>query len=363
MCKAPVSLKDRTQVACRHCSLCRDNRLNDLIGRCIAEQSTASKTFAVTLTYAGDTAASAVLRYRDVQLFLKRLRKDGYSVRYICAGEYGSKKERAHWHIILFFYGRSPDVDLDRRVSFKFWEHGFSYFQNPDYKGFRYVLKYALKTEHSVKALSMSKKPPLGAFFFHQLAHDLVDRALPIHSPEYSFAHVLDKDGVPRRYWLQGRMRELFLQEYCRYWHEVYSKEPPQTDYLVERYLDPIAKKEMALDDCHLERQKAEREALYHARRRDEAIRQAEQRQPVGYLVLRGSQSGIVTAYSDDTAELIFDKDDQPWQVGVSSVSVAEQLRRSGLHKSSVQPVLLYLEKCWRGYRASVERLKRPPAL
>lgn len=227
MCLSPLKLKDGTNVACRGCELCRSNRLNDLIGRCIAEQCTASKTLAVTLTYAGDTAESAVLRYADVQLFLKRLRKDGYSVRYICAGEYGDKKGRAHWHIILFFYGRSPDIQIDRRVDWSFWPHGFVYFQNPDYRGFAYVMKYALKQEFAVKALSMSKKPPLGYSFFMKLAHDIVDRALPVHSPEYSFAHVLDRNGVPRRYWLQGRMREMWLEEYCRYWQEVFGGEPP----------------------------------------------------------------------------------------------------------------------------------------
>lgn len=105
MCLSPVQIKYTpgdyhgskdepfTQmVACRTCQLCRSNRVNDLVGRSFAEQCTASASYAVTLTYRGDGPETALLRYRDIQLFLKRLRKDGYTVRYICAGEYGSKK-------------------------------------------------------------------------------------------------------------------------------------------------------------------------------------------------------------------------------------------------------------------------------
>lgn len=344
MCLSPVKLKDGSQVACRYCDLCRSNRLNDLIGRCIAEQCTASKTLAVTLTYAGDTASSAVLRYADVQLFLKRLRKDGYSVRYICAGEYGDKKGRAHWHIILFFYGRSPSVEMERRVDWSFWPHGFSYFQNPDYKGFRYVMKYALKQELSVKALSMSKKPPLGYDFFIRLAHDIVERALPVHSPVYSFAHVLDRDGVPRKYWLQGRMREMWLEEYCRYWQEVYGKEPPQSDFLLEKYLDPIARREMELDPIRYERDKAMRDDLYLQQLRNaERAERAASRHPVGFLVISPLQSDILVAFSDFTAEL--DIGGAKWMIENDGVSVGMQLQASGLPLSGLKPVSMWLEK------------------
>lgn len=344
MCLSPVKLKDGSLVACRYCNLCRSNRVNDLIGRCIAEQCTASKTLAVTLTYAGDTPESVVLRYADVQLMLKRLRKDGYSVRYICAGEYGDKKGRAHWHIILFFYGRSPSIQMDRRVDWSFWSHGFSYFQNPDYKGFRYLMKYALKQELAVKALSMSKKPPLGHSFFTRLAHDIVDRALPVHSPEYSFSHVLDKDGVPRKYWLQGRMREMYLEEYCRYWREVHRTEPPETEFLMERFLDPIARKEMELDPIRYERDKALRDDLYLQRlRATERAERAASRHSVGFLVISPGQPDMLVAYSDFTAELLIG--DQKWMIENDAGNVARQLQASGLPNCSVKPASMWLEK------------------
>lgn len=193
MCLAPNRRKDGALLACRYCSLRASNMLNDLVGCCIADQSVSSLTLAVTLTYAGDVPESALLHYRDKQLMLKRLRKDGYKVRYICADEYGAQWGRTHWHIILFFQGRSP-----------------------------------------------------------RLAHDLVERRLPVHGPEYAFAGILDRKGKARPYWLQGRKREMWLEAYCARWSEVHGGEPSQTEFVLEKYLDPITRREMDSDTSML---------------------------------------------------------------------------------------------------------------
>lgn len=54
----------------------------------------------------------ALLYYRDIQLFLKRLRKfisKNYDekIRYYIIGEYGTKSLRPHWHLLLFFNSSS----------------------------------------------------------------------------------------------------------------------------------------------------------------------------------------------------------------------------------------------------------------
>lgn len=54
----------------------------------------------------GDTIN--VLRYEDIQLFLKRLRERifrlyGQKIRYYCVGEYGPEHYRPHWHLLLYY--------------------------------------------------------------------------------------------------------------------------------------------------------------------------------------------------------------------------------------------------------------------
>lgn len=338
MCLAPSKISDGQFVACRGCDICRQNRVNDLIGRCIAEQSTATKTVAVTLTYAGDGPESAVLRYADVQKFLKLLRaKRGgnYKVRYICAGEYGTKKGRAHWHLVLFFYGDAPNVSLETRFNWKYWPHGFVYFQQPDYKGFKYVMKYALKQmdqDGYSKALSMSKKPPLGYAFLMNLADDMAEKGLALHSPEYAFAHVLAQDGRAKRYWLQGRMREKFLDRYYIMYRMLHRCDPPWSDFFVEKYLDPIEKLRREDDPTIFERDRAIRQDEFDAllRARSSADFKAAQavRHSVGLLCFPGSDA-LLECFSDRTAT--FYLGDDKWHLTASSVTVAEQLLRGGV--------------------------------
>lgn len=248
MCINPSNIEvkgETVQVGCRLCWQCRKNRVNDLVGRCIAEQQTASQTLAVTLTYTDEAGANAaVLVYKDIQDFMKRFRFAGYKVRYIVAGEYGSQKGRAHWHAIFFLYGKILNVvdDPDQRgewdiilprydddpwarIQWAPWSsksegRGFAYFQQPDYGGFRYLLKYVLKDQTqsvSITHLAMSKKPPLGFGYFMENAAQHVAQGVLPQSPDYAFAD-FDSNGKRRRYYLQGRMRELWIERIDELW-------------------------------------------------------------------------------------------------------------------------------------------------
>jgi len=81
MCLTPLTLDNGQQVACKDCWQCKKRKVQDYVGRSIAESKMSTKTFAVTLTYGDDSlkehekANSVVLCYKDVQDFLKRLRK------------------------------------------------------------------------------------------------------------------------------------------------------------------------------------------------------------------------------------------------------------------------------------------------
>jgi hypothetical protein len=203
--------------------------VNDLVGRCIAESRYSKKTYAVTLTYANDAGVNAVtLVYKDVQDFLKRLRKR-YDVRYIVAGEYGTAKGRAHWHIILFFKDKYPEIKENVRVDWKYWHKGFSYFQQPDWKGFQYVLKYVLKDTDLDSAdshLAMSKKPPLGHEFFMDLAETHVEQAVIPRSFKYKVGGVRKDNGTEKVFMMQGKTRENFMAAFKNGWIQKYGKEP-----------------------------------------------------------------------------------------------------------------------------------------
>lgn len=58
---------------------------------------------------------------RDMQLFIKRLRKNiDYPIRYFGVGEYGSRTQRPHMHMIIF--GLKPE---DQKLIGRKWEKGF----------------------------------------------------------------------------------------------------------------------------------------------------------------------------------------------------------------------------------------------
>lgn len=245
MCVSPCYLSDMTEVACRYCWQCKQNRINDLVGRCIAEQKYSRKTYAVTLTYSKKAGVNAVtLVYRDVQVFLRRLKRRYGKLRYICAGEYGSDKGRAHWHIALFFKERYPEPENmpqlrfgeklppnEHRVDWEPWEHGFSYFQEPQFSGdnFKYLMKYAIKNQDldsSDKNLTMSKYPPLGHEFFMELARTHVEQAVIPRSFMYKIGGVKKSNGKEKTFFMQGKTRDNFMTAFKEGWKEKYGKEP-----------------------------------------------------------------------------------------------------------------------------------------
>jgi len=252
MCIAPTKLDDGTEVGCRECWQCRKRRVNDYVGRCIAESKFSKKTYAVTLTYDGDQGVNAVtLIYKDVQDFLKRLRKK-HKCRYIVTGEYGSAKGRSHWHIILFFKDSWPEVTSNKRVDWKYWKHGFSYFQEPDWKGFEYCLKYVLKDQTSRQSdshLAMSKKPPLGHEFFQQLAKQYVEQALAPQTYFYKFGDVRDYKNREKGFMMQGKTRENFMETFVNEWEDKYSHEP--LSELVTDYYDDITEIEYTDEEMY----------------------------------------------------------------------------------------------------------------
>jgi hypothetical protein len=238
-------LNNGVEVSCRKCWQCRKRRVDDLVGRCIAESKFAKRTYAATLTYGGEAGVNAAtLVYKDVQDFLKRLRKK-YSVRYIVAGEYGTKKNRAHWHVILFFNKQYPEVENNKRVNWEYWTKGFSYFQEPDWKGFQYVLKYVLKDQDErvkVGHLAMSKKPPLGEEYFKELAKQHVKEMILPRNIFYKFRDVRNSRNKIKDFCMQGKTKDMFMRRIRWRWYKKYGKEP--MNELFEEYFENETRRE-----------------------------------------------------------------------------------------------------------------------
>ena len=273
MCINPSKIPDRGFVACRKCWQCAGRKVDDWVGRNIAEGKTAKAAHVVTLTYGEDRSVggvdhirAAVLTYSDVQKYLKYLRVDGYPVRYFVVGEYGSMKGRAHWHIILYWQKRVPEHKLRENFMEKHWPHGWSYWDNANAESVRYACKYLQKDVGDDARQGFgpmpSKKPPLGARYFRQLAARYIEAGVAPQNLLYSFSDVrrlprgahgnsakaLQDQARPIQFMLSRQSAERFLHYFVWGWRYRYFDEPPQSPvvwaYLnkgLERYIDSVA--------------------------------------------------------------------------------------------------------------------------
>lgn len=78
------------------------------------------------------------LRFRDVQLFLKTVRKRKFYAKYICVGEYGGVTKRPHYHMLL--WTDCPPENLE-----KLWFRGHVHFGRITMQSAMYTLKYIIQ--------------------------------------------------------------------------------------------------------------------------------------------------------------------------------------------------------------------------
>lgn len=226
MCTNPSILPNGVTFGCRNCWQCREVRIQDWVGRCIAESKVSAETYSVTLTYGGgDHERAAVLTYSDVQKYFKRLRKAGHKFKYLVAGEYGSRKGRAHWHAILFFEGDAPPHELNCNHADQYWHHGHVFWEKPTAKAVRYVCKYIQKDtddDERQGQFMMSKKPPIGHRYFMKMAEAYVADGLSPPDLRYRFNENRDKEGKPVQHLMQGAIARDFLDHFIACWRRAY---------------------------------------------------------------------------------------------------------------------------------------------
>lgn len=205
---------DPTEV-CIPCGQCRGCRLDysrQWADRMMLELDHSKTAVFLTLTYSPDNVPLGMITEnnipiyslckRDSQLFLKRLRfffKDK-DIRFFCAGEYGDKTARPHYHLIVF--GLSLQDFPDSRLLFmndfgdpvyvsdflseSLWKLGQCSLANVSWRTCAYVARYCMKKQTGKNAIfyaqhniepefsTMSRRPGLAGFFWedHPDAHN-----------------------------------------------------------------------------------------------------------------------------------------------------------------------------------------------
>lgn len=247
MCTNWITMPDGNWRPCHLCWQCRRDRVSDWTGRCIAESTTNANTLRLTLTYGGDEYGvvperARQLYYEDVQRYLKRLRlvtKD--RVRFFCTGEYGSRKGRAHWHLILFFSGAlPPDVRLEERYIHQagnrtLWPYGWSYWEEATPEKMRYAVKYLLPddVEGYDRLRRTSTRPEVGHFYFRNQAVKAVVQQVPPRET-YRFANDRDRFGRPNEYRLTRAALFRYLDNYAQAWRSLWGNERwPECDLML----------------------------------------------------------------------------------------------------------------------------------
>lgn len=187
---------------CGQCLPCRINKRRVWTLRLMLESYFHEKCSFVTLTYDDEhlpvNDGLPVLKKRDCQLWLKRLRKwfNRPGLRYYLAGEYGSRNHRPHYHAILFgvspeeldpewaiYDGRSGDGKRHTPLS-RTWPQGLVHVGECTRESIQYVAGYVTK-KFTVKGDNyepefslMSRRPGIGAYSVEEVARVLKENHL-----------------------------------------------------------------------------------------------------------------------------------------------------------------------------------------
>lgn len=184
------------EIPCGRCIGCRLERSRQWAMRCVLESQLYERNSFVTLTYRdADLPPDGSVSVRALQLFLKRLRKK-YSderIRFFACGEYGSRKFRPHYHLLLFnhsfddatLWSRRAGQLLYRSASLEeLWPFGFSTIGAVTFESAAYCARYILKKvtgadsrehygERHPEFVTMSRKPGIASAWFDKYHEDV----------------------------------------------------------------------------------------------------------------------------------------------------------------------------------------------
>lgn len=215
------------QIPCGHCIGCRVQRSSEWATRCLLEAQQYQYNECLTLTYddvhlptntlinreTGECTFVGTLRHKDIQDFLKRVRKAYFSglkddkgnllikghvgIRNFGCGEYGDKHQRPHYHVVLFnfpvFDKRPESRNKKQNMQYlsdtltKLWGKGRVTLMPVNYETCAYIARYVLKKYYGPDAkekyaelgivpeyVFMSRRPGIAHAYFSQNGSSLL---------------------------------------------------------------------------------------------------------------------------------------------------------------------------------------------
>lgn len=197
---------DAIKLPCGKCSGCRAAKCREWADRMILELDHSGDAVFLTLTYndaclpvflnleTGQVEAS--LLKRDLQLFMKRLRKrfKNRELRMYACGEYGSTTHRPHYHMILYGVSLQDFPDLSPRgtnelgqqyfssdfLANEVWKNGFCLLSDVSWNTMAYVSRYVKKKDYGLASEEytnritqpefsvMSRNPGIGMYYVQE---------------------------------------------------------------------------------------------------------------------------------------------------------------------------------------------------
>lgn len=154
-CLQTIHVEDKQgkshQVPCGKCAFCLTNKRASWMFRIHHEmRNQLHPGWVLTLTYderhvrrLDDGRLS--LRFRDIQLYIKRIRKAKFYVKYICVGEYGSDTKRPHYHMLLWTDAPTDFLQNNWKSSKDNTLLGHIHFDRISMAAAMYTLKYIIQ--------------------------------------------------------------------------------------------------------------------------------------------------------------------------------------------------------------------------
>ena len=197
------------EIPCGKCIGCRLAYSRMWADRCLAEATLHESSYFVTLTYNDDNLPDSInpetgeigqyktLVKRDMQLFMKRLRKNykyDNKIRFFLAGEYGSQTARPHYHALLF------GLKLDDMQLYKKTPMGFNLYTSEflnkvwEYKGYVIVAEVTWETCAYTARYIMKKQNGEGVIWFEE------------NGIQQEFTLMSRKPGIAKEFYEQNKL-------------------------------------------------------------------------------------------------------------------------------------------------------------